>query len=405
MTIAPSPRIDRVTSAQARDGLERLAGSEVLNAGGVNLIGLDAIRDHLGDRWAGKRDRIWEHVERDLEKRLGAFDMSLQLDEVTFLVAMPGATRFAAQVTCLHAMQDILKFFLGESRSSDIRVRNVTSVSAESVSSAPLDAIELAAQSRNPPPVYLPDAEPEQPAKAWRPPLAGRTESGLFVSRSRAPVEVRLGVQAVRNLKRNLVTSYLIERATQPSVSDTADLLQVDIAVMAYAATLMQEHQKTGGRLTLHVPISYASAASIRGRELALQIMRHHRDQARETILIEIADLDSGVPPSRLLETVSLLKPFCMGVLARVRPSLGALAAVRNCGLRGLVLEAQGLGHTPAEIGPRLKAFADAAHGIAPNLIVHGLNAPSLVETAMATGFTHASLWPELKFEADVAAA
>jgi hypothetical protein len=405
MTLAPSPRIDRVTSASARDGLERLAGSEVLKSGAVNLIGLDAIRDHLGPRWGGKRDRIWEHVERDLEKRLGAFDMALRLDEATYLVAMPSATRFAAQVTCLHAMQDILKFFLGESRPSDIRVSNVTQVSSDSVSSAPLDAMALAAESRKPPPVYLPDSEPEQPAKAWRPPLAGRTESGLFVSRARLPVEVRLGVQAVRNLKRNLVTSYLIERSTQPAVDDNADLLQVDIAVMAYASSLMQEHQKTGGRLTLHVPISYASAASIRGRELALQIMRNHRERAREIILIEIADLDPGVPPSRLLETVSLLKPFCMGVLARVRPSLGALSAVKDCGLRGLILEAHGLGHTPAEIGPRLKAFADAARGVTPNLIVHGLNGPDLVKTAAACGFTHASLWPELKFEAGEAAA
>ncbi len=405
MTLAPSPRIDRVTSADARDALERLAGSEVLKSGAVNLIGLDAIRNHLGPRWAGKRDRIWEHVERDLEKRLGAFDMALRLDEATYLVAMPSATRFAAQVTCLHALQDILKFFLGESRPSDIRVSNVTQVTGDSVSSAPLDAVALAAESRKPSPVYLPDAELEQPAKAWRPPLAGRTESGLFVSRARLPVDVRLGVQAVRNLKRNLVTSYLIERSTQPAVEDTADLLQVDIAVMAYAASLMQEHQTTGGRLTLHVPISYASAASIRGRELALQIMRNHREKAREIILIEIADLEPGVPPSRLLETVSLLKPFCMGVLARVRPSLGALSAVRDCGLRGLILEAHGLGNTPAELAPRLKAFADAAHGIAPNLIVHGLNSPDLVDTAAAAGFTHASLWPELKFEAGVAAA
>jgi hypothetical protein len=88
-----------------------------------------------------------------------------------------------------------------------------------------------------------------------------------------------------------------------------------------------------------------------------------------------------------------------------VRPSLAALAAVKDCGLRGLILEGHGLGQTPAEVGPRLKAFADAAHGIAPNLIVHGLNAPELVKEAAAAGFTHASLWPELKFEAGVVAA
>jgi hypothetical protein len=150
------------------------------------------------------------------------------------------------------------------------------------------------------------------------------------------------------------------------------------------------------------VPISYASAASQRGRELALQILRRHREAARETCLIEIAHLDAGVPPSRLLEIVSLVKPFCVGVLARVRPNLKALEAVKACGLRGLVLEAHGLGRGP-ELGPRLKAFADAARGIAPNLIVHGLDGPGLIGVAATAGFTHASEWPELKFEAAAA--
>jgi hypothetical protein len=397
------PRLDRVTSAQARDGLERLADSEVLKAGGVNLIGLDAIRDHLGDRWAGKRERVWEHVQRDLEKRLGPFDMAIRLDDVTWLVAMPGASRFAAQVTCLHGLQGILKFFLGESRNRDVRVRQVTDVSGDSVSSAPLDANQIAALARAAAPSQ---AHAEHPQTVeWKPPLAGRTESGLFVARSHGQVDIRLGIQPVWNLKRGLITSYLIERATQPRVDDPADLLQVDIATMAYAASIMEEHRTHGGRLTLHVPISYASAASIRGRELALQIMRRHRDAARETCLIEITDLDPGLPPSRLIEIVALLNPFALGVLARVRPSQKALAAVKGCGLRGLILEAHGLGNTSAAITPLLKAFHAAAHGITPNLIVHGLDAPDLVDAATKAGLTHASEWPQLKFEAGAAAA
>lgn len=396
-------RLDRVTSAQARDGLERLADSDVLKAGGVNLIGLDAIRDNLGDRWAAKRERVWEHVERDLEKRLGPFDMAVRLDDVTWLVAMPGTSRFAAQVSCLHILQDILKFFLGESRNRDVRVRGVTDVTGDSVSSAPLDAAELAAQAHAPPPTES-HVEHAQTAE-WKPPLAGRTESGLFTSRGRSQVDIRLGIQPVWNLKRGLITSYLIERATQPKVEDPADVLQVDIATMAYAANVMEEHKSTGGRLTLHVPISYSSAASVRGRELALQIMRRHREAAKETCLIEITDLDPGVPPSRLIEIVALLKPFALGVLARVRPSQKALQAVKGCGLRGLILEAHGLGQTPGEIGPLLKAFHDAAQGIAPNLIVHGLDAPDLVDAAARAGLTHASEWPQLKFEADAAAA
>jgi len=395
------PRIDRVASAEARDGLQRLAGSDVLKNGGVNLIGLDAIRRQLGERWPAKRARIWEHIERDLEKRLSPYDMVYRLDEVNYLVAMPTVSRFQAQAMCMHVLQDVLQFFLGESQKRDVFVRNVTSVDGDEVSSAPLDPAAIERDHAAPPEPH----EEHEHVVDWKPPLAGRTESAAFVGVSRLPVEVSLGVEAVWNLRRDLVTSFLIERASAPPATDPADLLQVDVAVMAYASQLLEEHRSTGGRLTLHLPISYSSVASRRSRELTIKMMRHLHTAMRETTLIEIADLDPGVPPSRLIEVVSLIKPFCLGVLARVRPSRKALDAVRGCGLKGLVLEAGGLGRSAAEIAPMLKAFADAAHGIAPNLIVHGLEDIRMVEAARAAGLTHASVRPDLKFDQAVNAA
>ena len=396
-----SARVDRVSSAEARDGLQRLAGSDVLRSGGVNLIGLDAIRQKLGDRWQAKRGRIWEHVERDLERRLGPYDMVLRLDEVTYLIATPTLSRFQAQAACMHALQDILKFFLGESQRRDVMVRNDTSLSGEEVSSAPLDPAAIERDHAAPP---EPHEEHEHIAE-WKPPLAGRMESALFTGVSRAPVDVRLGVEPVWNLRRDLVTSFLIERASNPTVQEPADVLQVDIAVMAYASQILQEHRETGGRLTLHLPISFSSVASARARELSIKMMRHLHHNMRETTLIEIANLDPGVPPSRLIEVVSLIKPFCLGVLARVRPSRKALDAVRGCGLKGLIVEAQGLGRNPAEVGALMKAFVEAARGVAPNLIIHGLEDQMMIELAKAAGLTHASVRPDLRFDHAVHAA
>jgi hypothetical protein len=119
----------------------------------------------------------------------------------------------------------------------------------------------------------------------------------------------------------------------------------------------------------------------------------------RETTLIEIADLDPGVPPSRLIEVVSLIKPFCLGVLARVRPSRKALDAVRGCGLKALIIDAHALGRGRAETAALLKAFADAGHGIAPNLIAHGLEDIDMIQAAKAAGLTHASVRPQLSFD------
>lgn len=390
-----TPRVDRVVASDAREALSRLAGSEVLKTGGVNIIGLDAIRTRLGDRWPAKRLRVWEHTESDLERRLGPYDMFIRLDEVNYLIATPTLSRFQAQAACMHAMQDVLKFFLGDSQRRDVMVRNVTSIGDGEVSSAPLDPAAIERDAAAPPP----EPHEEQPAPEWKPPLAGRRESSVFLGVSRKPVEVRLGVEAVWNLRRDLITSFLIERASAPRAADPADLLQVDIGVMAYASQLLQEHQRTGGRLTLHVPISFSSVASARSRELSIKMMRHLHQAMRETTLVEIADLDPGVPPSRLIEVVSLIQPFCLGVLARVRPSRKALDAVRGCGLKGLIVEAGQLGRNPAEVGVLMKAFAEAARGIAPNLIVHGLEDQMMIALAKTAGLTHASVKPELRFD------
>jgi hypothetical protein len=111
-------------------------------------------------------------------------------------------------------------------------------------------------------------------------------------------------------------------------------------------------------------------------------------------MLIEICGLDAGVPPSRLLEVAGLMRSLCAGVLGRVRPSRQTLAAVKSCGLRGVVVEARLLGLSQGDAGARLKAFVIAAQAVSPNLIVHGLPAPTAVDDAAIAGFTHASVAP-----------
>ena len=97
-------------------------------------------------------------------------------------------------------------------------------------------------------------------------------------------------------------------------------------------------------------------------------------------------------------QAIEAVARHAKGVLGRVRPTRKALDAVRGCGLKGLVLDAGGgIGRTPAEDAIVLRAFVEAGVSIAPNLIVHGLADPVMVEVAKAAGVTHASLEPELR--------
>lgn len=407
MDTSPSPvetaRIDRVSGPDVLAVLERLNASEAVSSGSVNIIGLESIREQLAQRWPAKRSRVWEHVERDLQRRLTAYDASFRLDEVTYLIAMPSTTRFIAQAACLAIVQDVLKFFLGESQVRDIKVRVVSSVSDGQIISDAVDPMAILEAAAKMAGALLSDETHTEPE--WKPPLAGRTHSATFLTEVRRTAEVKMGVEGVWNLRRGLITSFALQRVVRPQLSRAADLVRADCAVMAYAADLLQEHRELGGRLTLHLPLSYSSAAHRQTREKVLTVLAPVRDLLRATILFEIADLDPGVPPSRMIEVVALLKPFCMGVLARVRPTRAAMAAVRSCGLQGVVLDMHDLGGAQADVGLLMRSFVELARGAAPNILVHNLGSRQLVDVALRAGMTHASVRPALAFETEIDAA
>jgi hypothetical protein len=400
--LAREGRVDRIVSAGARDTLERINNPALLGAGAVNIIGLDAVRLQLGERWQRKAARVWEHTEREIERTLGPTALFLRVDDVSYLIAQPGEEGFAAQAACLTILQDVLKFFLGELRPGDVSVRQVTKLDGGEIASAPIDPAAL--RRRPPRPAEeTADTPAERAAEAvsgpladhapapWRPPLAGRGFHIGLTPHKGEPFELELKVEPVWNLRRGLITSFLVDRPTARLRAEPDELEEMDVATAAYVATLLEEHLKQGGPLALHVPISFASLATQRSRERLMRATRHVRDQMKACVLVEIDHLDPGVPPSRLIEVVGLVRSLCGGVLARVRPSKAGMEAVRRCGLRGIVAEADRLGLNDGGGAVRLKAYAAIARDIAPNVLIHGLPRAELIDEATAAGFTHAS--------------
>jgi len=395
-------RADRITAAGASEVLDRLGNPALLDSGLVSVIGLDAIRRKLGDRWPLKRAQIWDHVERELERTLSPADIFLRTDDVSYTIAQPGSDRYAAQAVCFTILQEVLKFFLGESRPGDIDVRTVSSIASGQMTSQPVDLTKL---RRGPPPAEPAETPAEQLAAAatgpladhapaaahWKPPLAGRSSVIELSPAKRGAFDLTLKVDGVWNLKRGVITSFLIERDGVRGKTDMADLEEIDVATLVYASTLLDEQVDQGGSLTLHLPLSFASLATQRTRQRLLDLTHDVRESMRRTVLLEIADLDPGVPPSRLIEVVGLVRSLCVGIIGRVKPTKAALAAIKGCGLRGVAVSADHLAPHQPEFDARLKAFVALAKDISPNLLIHGLPSRKLVDAASAAGFTHAS--------------
>src|SRR5580704_15163578 len=137
----PTPgRVTRFATADAQQALERLQSSSMLGEGRVSLISLDAVRERLGSRWFGSRDRVYDYAQQTLRRQLGPHGFFLRVSETDLLVAQPGFGRIAGQAYCLNCLREVLTYFLGEALISDIMVHEFTSIEGGHVSARTLDA-------------------------------------------------------------------------------------------------------------------------------------------------------------------------------------------------------------------------------------------------------------------------
>ena len=112
----------------------------MLGEGRVCLLGLDAVRQRLGPRWPGHRDRVYHHAEQTLRRKLGDHVFLVRVSETDFLVAQPGVDRLSGQAYCLNCLREVLTYFLGEALLADIVVHEVSSIQDGKIAARQLDA-------------------------------------------------------------------------------------------------------------------------------------------------------------------------------------------------------------------------------------------------------------------------
>ncbi len=86
----------------------------MLERGCVHVIGLEPLRDEAGARWEKIRASVHTKLEAILRQKLGPSDFFAPLNDVSYLVTMPSASRDDAQVSCLRVTHDLYTNYLGQ---------------------------------------------------------------------------------------------------------------------------------------------------------------------------------------------------------------------------------------------------------------------------------------------------
>lgn len=394
--------LDRLVSADAEAALERLQGSPLVAEGRAVMVGLDAIKLRLAERWPSKRQQVWDHLERSFVRQIGNAGMVVRVSETDYLVAQPGAARFAAQASCLTVLREVLTFFLGEAGPGDIALREVTAVTPQGVQCQPLEAqaimLAAAAQRTAPAPaIDTPEIAPDDASPdRWSPFSTGDGRT-LRVSCRIDPVfelsAVRLVGHRLEPRVIDLKNNHALDAAGIRALSP-GDRERVDLATIARGVNRLRASDKNSRRPLLMLPAAFTTFGSTRGRTALTQALREARVDEETRIVVEIRELD-GAPLARLSEAVGLMRPFCYAVVGRVTSDRRAIDAAIKGGVSGLSLELNKREDSEQELLFRLHSFANRAKSHVRVCMAFGLTTPRHLALARLAGLTHASITTE----------
>jgi hypothetical protein len=377
--------------------LQRLAGTDLVARGSVNVISVKTIRMWAGDWWAQKRGDVWTYVERKLAEHLDRNDLRARISESEFLIATHHEHGLAAQATSVRILEDVLTHLLGAADPADLGIRAVIGVEGGQAVCKRIDpAVILAARARR-------DSERSPVRIAVDPADEARRTPVAFTTAAGAALRVDFTLEHVVNLRRNITTAVRIEpmvthlasgrQASARALTKLSDrdVAFIDESTLKYAAVFARSAQ---GPHTpeLILPASFRTLGTQRGRDLLTGTAGLSLGLLRGGVMIELVDVTRGTPAGRLLEVVGLLRALTRGVIARVPPDREALRVLRDARLAGLALDASDLTGEAAKIAMDIMAFGRDARGLAATTILQGLPAEGFFAAAETAGLSHAAL-------------
>lgn len=395
---AVTPAYKRLRASSA-DLLEPLYGSSALADGQVNIISLDAIVDAFGERWQSRREGVYEHIEKVIERHLGLNGYVTRISETDFLIAQPDFGPFGAQAACLRVLREVLSHFLGAVRPGALSVCRVTKLEGSELTATPIDpraamdgearevaAARAAAAAQADPTLLSPDR--------WSPFTAGNGKR-VRVSCKLEPVfELKGNTRIGYRLTRRVVVEDTDKELSTDEVRNLTrgDLLKIDMATISRGVARLKSEQPEGQELSLIVPVSYVSLSTIDGRK----VMKTAFDQARQWVLkgviCEVCDIED-VPQGPLLSVISLIKPASLLVVGHLSGDTPRVtSSLKDTGLQAISVVCPHNLASDAEFLGWARETIKSVRRVTRSVMIYGCSSPRRVAMAGLMEATHASL-------------
>lgn len=312
----------------------RTPQAKLARNGASVVVSLEALRDAVRTRWDSISGATTANLERLFRLKLGAADLFVQIDELHWLVVMPGSRIEDALTCCLRIAYELHVSVIPACDLTNLNVARAAATDDDTLDLMPLTCEQLAAVA------YRAGLEEL---------LAGHTV------KAEAPSHCRF--EPVWDAQRQLVGCHRCVGESAPGSHESIGLqLKHTQAMLGEVIGLLEKQAAQQVRGMLFVPIPYDVLAAPPARMELLSACRQLNCNLRPFLVFEIITLTAGIPKQRLIELVSAIQPFGRAVIARVAPRNPSLLDYGGVGLKAIGFELTGSQTEPVDIAKLCEA-------------------------------------------------
>ena len=395
---APEDAVFRRLDPAALARFTQFEDNPAIEEGRVNAIALDPIAERLGERWESRREQVYEHLERALNKKLSATDFFLRVSDTVYLVAQPSAGKFGAQALCVRALDEVVSFFLGPGPRQDILVHKVTDLGKHQIVAVPIDPQQAAEGEKRETRTLAAYKEARDD-----PNLLSPARWSPFVASNGINVRVSCTLEPVFEVKRHTRIGYRLRRrvldtATEQPLSlqqlahlSRGDLLRIDMATIARGMARLSAEEASESALSLIVPVSFITLSNVEGRHLIASAFSRVRENVLKGVICEICDIEA-VPHVAMVQAVAMIKPHAIFVVGHLETeSPQALGSLKDTGLKALSIQCPANIVGDAEFIGWLRTTITSTARVTKSFMLYGCPNPRRAALAALIGATHVS--------------
>ncbi|OHC76199.1 MAG: hypothetical protein A3G18_04810 [Rhodospirillales bacterium RIFCSPLOWO2_12_FULL_58_28] len=371
-----------------------LSGNPTVSTGRVHLIGMEKIKDMLGDDWERLKNKAHHIVRSAIEERLGPQDVCTLYEDLSYLVVFAALSKEEAQLKCSMIAQEITGRLIGRQTASNFTDVSTLALKEDGkVYFEKLPSIgRLAEQLKK----EVVKTKRENAAPAPPKPKAGGKKEDIDWSR------IRLVFRPLWYVRHEMVTTFLsvpvMETGNGAFVygydllrdpCDPEGIARLDSHVLHIASKELKRIAMEGKKALLSVPVHFETLASGQRKldfiNLCNGLLAGHDDR----MVFELVELPDGIPQSRIVELVSALRAHARAVTARFSLDHRNFMAYRIAGLHAAGTDIFSDKRKEADIMREMNGFVEAANNQNLKTYIHGVRTLSMKTAAIASGFDY----------------